>query len=763
MNSQRRLILSILVCVFVGLLALIPVILSINKEAKPLPPAELQHEVRQEILEAFRDPKTKVEVPGGIKEFFERTGGALQAGQSDASQYFDFDRFAEEINRNGILDRLKFGSRFPEGYREFKKMLVLKMAVAFKDIAWDSTEFRGLKWVRPQQEAVVITRHSALLNGDEVLFRMRWWLIRRPDGWRIYDFEDISIGLRITPLFSMMFDALATNPDQAGKTVQFGSKLQLGKQALLEQKFEQAEELFSGAIPAFLPSNVRAIVFVFRSLAKSGQGKAAESLADAELAEKLNRDVPIVDLIKAIAYDQLEMYEQAIASARKYMDLVGADENALWHLGHALEQTHRTDEAREAYSKSLDEQPTNLDVISSLRRCLDADQKFEFVERVMKLPKPEESFLRFVDESFVDMDFEAAEALIGAYRKRFPKKGEGTYQLARLKFRLHQEAEAKLLFLKAIADSTAPEHDRYLDGYLFEMLDKKESLEAYGSVADVDANRAFRRLAEAYQDRDEDETPESAKLLKDLIAVHRKRHPDDVWLVYFTAENQVRNKQFEEAEKALAGAMTEKLDEAEKARFRSLHISALYGGGKGLLAYQRLGKDAFSQLAHSYSSDDNVEGLADLLKAHRQVEPGDLVLYFWQGKLHWLKKEYAEAVKFLRLFREKEKDDKHYLQWQIDDMLVRSLIRLKRFEEARKLFEQNPKDFEYSLLPAAVAAVSGNLPKTEALLDEMAKKMFDVVRFYADPDLGPSLRSMPFAKLREKYPPPKEDRPLKMT
>src|SRR5436305_1563962 len=51
-------------------------------------------------------------------------------------------------------------------------------------LEWNASDVRQVKLTKPG-EAVVIARHQALLPG--VSIKMRWWVIKQPNGWKIYD------------------------------------------------------------------------------------------------------------------------------------------------------------------------------------------------------------------------------------------------------------------------------------------------------------------------------------------------------------------------------------------------------------------------------------------------------------------------------------------------------------------------------------------------------------------------------------------------
>ena len=54
-------------------------------------------------------------------------------------------------------------------------------------------------------EVVAYARHH---DGD-VRYKIRWWLLRRPDGWRAYDLEYLDDGFRLSSVSGQMHAAAA--------------------------------------------------------------------------------------------------------------------------------------------------------------------------------------------------------------------------------------------------------------------------------------------------------------------------------------------------------------------------------------------------------------------------------------------------------------------------------------------------------------------------------------------------------------------------
>lgn len=775
-QSQRPqiLLLVVVLAVLLGVIAVVSTRPNQPDQGKPVPAPEDRQQVRQEMQAAFNDPNAHANAPQEIKTLLDQMGKEMQAGGGNSDQLFDIERFARELDRDGELTRRKLGPNnrhFVGGMKQGMKSAMKQMAPF---ISWERTEIRTLKWLVADQDVVLITRHFTIDNEEEITFKMRWWAARTPEGWKFYDLEDVSMGERLSTAVLGIVQGLNLNDRALLESIR-KTALEMGeaKQAMLRREHAKALEMLKAPLPPGTPALLEGSVQLFMAVCQLELGQAEEALQSLTRAEQKKVDAPVANLLRASAFNHLQRYEEAEAASRLYMDAVGGEGSAFLQLGFAQEQLKRSDEAIESYRRGLDDEPNQLDCLSGLRRCLPHDRKSEFVDRFFRLRKPQTQFALQVNQALIDDDLEGARELTAAYAKRFPDDCEGIFQQGVLQARLNQIDQAKPLFLKALKNAPEEERTNYLHRYLGQMQNAQRSFEAYESVPDADRPRAFRYYAddwlEMLRESDGEDRVQPEKDLRQIIAAHRKHKPDDAMPGYFEAAICFEKKEYAQAERLLSAVPTNGLEEYERSEVESLRIDALYKDGKALTAYEKVGKRAetFRQLASLMTQDKNLDGLEVLLKAHRAAEPHDRALVYFEGERLWQQEKYVEALKRFReynsgLKKEKE-EDRDYYSWQINDRVIRCLVRLKRFDEARGEIELQAESNRWSLLPVIVEAVAGNVEKTEKLLNERIKEGGWTGHLYADPDLGPALRSGAFQKVRDKFPPPNDDRPLRKT
>src|SRR5205823_6228323 len=136
---------------------------------------------------------------------------------------------------------------------------------------------------------------------------------------------------------------------------------------------------------------------------------------------------------------------------------------------------------------------------------------------------------------------------------------------------------------------------------------------------------------------------------------------------------------------------------------------------------------------------------------HRKADPRDPDLPLWEAEVYWLREDYASAVEVLTRQRETVLEGEANRR-KFEDRLIRSQIRLGRFDEAVRGADAGGK--VSPLLRAAALAAAGDVTRTGQALDGLVRQHYGPAAFYADPDLGPALRTAPFAPLRQKYPEP---------
>lgn len=679
-----------------------------------------------------------------LEELLSAFGEAIRkANPEKIVASFDAERMVDEVKKLGGFAGLKPGQE-----KEVAKAFATGLGEGFVRFAslirWSRHEIKQVKYSDDRREAVLTARHWDD-EGDSSKFR--WWVQKRDGRWRIYDFEDLNTGIRSSVILGTL-----SGKGLPGAAISKSFERVIGAaQAMQQLDVDTAGKELRAVARVKFPPPLDALRRMLEGVVAFARDEPEEALKQFDRAESLRADLPILHYLRAVVHNGLGNHEKALAHARKYVELLGDDANAYAEIGDALMELKRPTEAAAAYRKGLDDYPDSVENFEGLRKALPAGKKAELGDHFARMSKPGERFEELVEDALLSDDDETAAALIAAYRKKAPDNPAVDYYAARVRILKNDIPEGIRLFKAALARvKDADKRDEYTEGFLDAMVEAGKPVEAYHAAPDAD--RAFRSLAGSLA-AGKDEKP-----LRRLIDAHRKQRPNDPWLHFYTGQAELIAEDYARAERAFAAGAVQAKHADDQERFRYWQVHARCKAGKGLSAYGEIGppKATFDQLAEQFADDEDARQLEALVAAHRKADPNDRDLPFWEAEAKWFGREYEKAVRLLVEHRRTILANKER-RGTFEDRLVRSLVRLKRFDEAVKEARAADPDEGGLLLQAVAHAAAGDLVRTAEALDRCVKDGgYPVEAFYDDPDLGQALRGERFRELRKKYPEPKD-------
>lgn len=179
--------------------------------------------------------------------------------------------------------------------------------------------------------------------------------------------------------------------------------------------------------------------------------------------------------------------------------------------------------------------------------------------------------------------------------------------------------------------------------------------------------------------------------------------------------------------------------------------------GKVINAYRQMASSdaAVKRLVEICVEEKNAAQLQALIEFCRNEQSDDPRLVGWELKLCWLRNDFAGALKLLT-DRRAELGATGF-DAELDELKVRSLLKLQRttdaLNEARTIAGRRHRD-AFALI--FLYAMSGDVQQTLAVADTHPMDNILLRRCYADPDLGPILRSDRFRPFGDKYPKPSD-------
>jgi tetratricopeptide (TPR) repeat protein len=193
-------------------------------------------------------------------------------------------------------------------------------------------------------------------------------------------------------------------------------------------------------------------------------------------------------------------------------------------------------------------------------------------------------------------------------------------------------------------------------------------------------------------------------------------------------------------------------------------VLARVAGGRPVEAWREAPDPdaAFPVVADALAGEEDAGGLARLLAAASEAPERPETWEDWSAHLDFLRKDHAAVrarVEPLLASRAVawEEDEAFDRLWHLEDLLVRSLVRMGKAEaaEARaRRIHQRDDDALYLLL----VVVSLGRADDALHLARLAREEGNPDRFLDDADLGPLLATEPLRRVREALTPAEDDR-----
>jgi tetratricopeptide (TPR) repeat protein len=335
------------------------------REVPPSPRADIPPAIaREQAREAFADGNRTSNDPADpeFAAVLLDLGIAASEGRTAAvADAFDHARFHDEILRSEVFVQSRLGIDLT-GPRYLREALWDATYRGGRGFQFDRVAVRKVVPLPASDERLVYARHTAGARS----FKYRWWLVRTPTGWKVYDLEDVRIGLRLTRQATEMVVAMTAAKDVA-PLVAGTQALQAAADLLAAGKRDEAATALGPARSVVLPREL----FVFRCVVEGGiaaaSGRSTEALEWADRAETVAPGRPAIDYLRACTHAVGGNWAEAVISATRYIDQVGPDAAAGRILGTALRELGRPTEAAAAFEQALQDDPSRADLKAALR------------------------------------------------------------------------------------------------------------------------------------------------------------------------------------------------------------------------------------------------------------------------------------------------------------------------------------------------------------------------------------------------------------
>ena len=514
---------------------------------------------------------------------------ATASRQGHANRFaaaFDAERLFDEVVARGDLPREFTGAAprraFASGFRQGIANDLEDWKATF---GWARHRIRRVERVGGGGEALV---YLTTYEDDGLTNRWRIWAHRQSAAvpWRLYDFEELLTGVRLSTLTGMTL--------AGGKLAPWaGAMNDIGKAgvALTRADLDAGEQALARCESVKFPPEIEGLRLILRASLQIQRGQYEPALETLDAAAAARPDSPAPDYHRAQAYAWLERHAESLAATERFEATFGPEADNLYAKGAALENLGRLPEALAAYRAGLDDEPDSFDNLVALGAALPAAAdaaeggKAELRDRFARSSMSPE-FFRQVAEHFDEAgDAAALRAVLDAYALKRPADPYAAYYEARLHARAdrHRAAAetARAAMPRAEGDALAALRHVYFDA----VYQSGKVTEAYRQApAGEERAVAFRELATRLQQAEDDDG------LAELVEARQADAPDDPYAHYSAGWVHHTKGDFQAADRAYAAAASAGgLDEVWTGVLRDAHVDARYRLKRGLSALAEIG------------------------------------------------------------------------------------------------------------------------------------------------------------------------------
>lgn len=324
----------------------------------PGPPPPIDDQAREAFAREPGQPGPDPLEPE-LADVLATIGRAAREGHAaEVADAFDADRLYDEITRTELFARSGLRPNPFEGPGVVRAGLWTAVHDGGPGLAWDRAVVRKIVPLGPPGEYLAYARQY---RGSRSI-PYRWWMVRGRDGWKVYDAEDVRVGLRLSRQAAGLFARSSGGSDVPAELLAALAALRRASEALAEGHTNDAEAALLQVRTVSLPAEQYVLRCVLEGAVAALKGNAADALAWADRADAASPGLPAVDYLRASAHAVKADWPNAALFARKYLDAVGPDVGACRILGTALRELGDRPGAIDAFELGLKDDPTRDDL-----------------------------------------------------------------------------------------------------------------------------------------------------------------------------------------------------------------------------------------------------------------------------------------------------------------------------------------------------------------------------------------------------------------
>ncbi|MBT5018854.1 MAG: hypothetical protein HON04_08905 [Planctomicrobium sp.] len=367
-----------------------------------------------------------------IQSFMEQLGRDIKSGEVDKlTRSLDIRLMMSSLKQQGMIPK-QFNVLDPE----FLKMMNKKMATRLSDPltgwTWERVEVRSVRKISDDE----VVCYCRSWDTDGIPMKWRWWLMKSSQSWKVYDVENLDVGIRFSTIMATTFQAAGNSSLNLSELQSLVGAFQLVAEGRLDEALAQLDLVKDVKFPPLFDS----MRWMGYAVVYQEQGEPEEAILAAKKAIELNSDSPIMHLLAAKSYNLMGEYESAIKEIDFYAQKLAKDSSYHLMRGDAFQGLGETDKAIEAYQAGVKDDPLSGDNIYGLIQTLPKDQDDLIIESIEKLTDKPEWFVGMCQISFDEETPATLERLIRVFKEVIPDDDNIEFYENELK--LWQEEEA---------------------------------------------------------------------------------------------------------------------------------------------------------------------------------------------------------------------------------------------------------------------------------------------------------------------------------
>lgn len=345
-----------------------------------------------------------------------------QENVSELAQLIDGDTMVREAIEMGALPAsVVRGDRGRAFVRGFEQGMSQALAATGSLMKWDETRITRIEATDVDRMIVYVKLWDEEM---EAYSKLRWWLKKSGSEWKVYDFEDFDMNVRMSMMIGVGFTASQSGENQIWaqsllKILAFMQQQESAMTTLLT--IDELDPVFETLISAEgVPPKIQGLAHFFKAAICIVDEDWKAALDQIEAAQQIDPGLPVHLYMKTTVFSQMGRYEEARKSLDAYAEKLGWDADTCMFAAQIAYDSGDSKTAREFALRGLEDQPGSFYNLEYYGLALPEAEKGKIEDYFLKLSDSESGFEYLMDAFLLQEDDAAMNALMAIQREHHP-------------------------------------------------------------------------------------------------------------------------------------------------------------------------------------------------------------------------------------------------------------------------------------------------------------------------------------------------------